>query len=99
MTEKGKNRKRNFRFESLQLHAGHTLDIIATRARAVQFISSSRLYERMVALEGEINVISTSSGWTVQFVAISTIRSATLPNWGSMSNLFKAMIQKNRRIR
>uniref|UniRef100_U9TUT2 Uncharacterized protein n=1 Tax=Rhizophagus irregularis (strain DAOM 181602 / DAOM 197198 / MUCL 43194) TaxID=747089 RepID=U9TUT2_RHIID len=29
----------------------------------------------MVALEGEINVISTSSGWTVQFVAISTIRS------------------------
>ncbi|CAB4472732.1 unnamed protein product [Rhizophagus irregularis] len=31
----------------------------------------------MAALEGETNVISTSSGWTVQFVAISTICSLT----------------------
>ncbi|PKK62028.1 hypothetical protein RhiirC2_855938 [Rhizophagus irregularis] len=36
----------------------------------------------MAVLEGEINVISTLSGWTVQFVAISTIRSATLPKLG-----------------
>ncbi|PKC59160.1 hypothetical protein RhiirA1_540657 [Rhizophagus irregularis] len=35
--------------------------------------------EEMAVLEGEINVISILSGWTVQFVAISTIRSATLP--------------------
>ncbi|PKC16454.1 PLP-dependent transferase, partial [Rhizophagus irregularis] len=33
--------------------------------------------QRMAALEGETNVISTSSGWTVQFVAISTICSVS----------------------
>ncbi|GET50810.1 uncharacterized protein OCT59_028826 [Rhizophagus irregularis] len=87
MTEKGKNRKRNFRFESLQLHAGHTLDIIATRARAVQFIAE---YAANVFGGKEVAHVYTR-GWLHL--------KATLPNWGSMSNLFKAMIQKNRRIR
>ncbi|RGB37233.1 hypothetical protein C1646_757189 [Rhizophagus diaphanus] len=43
MSEKmEKNRKRNFRFETLQLHAGHTLDIILDeklhRARQLRFL-------------------------------------------------------------
>ncbi|PKY53263.1 hypothetical protein RhiirA4_471382 [Rhizophagus irregularis] len=46
----------------------------------------------MAALEDETNVISTSSGRTVQFVAISTISNRfTLPKLGSMSNSFKVM--------
>ncbi|PKY60211.1 PLP-dependent transferase [Rhizophagus irregularis] len=75
-------RKRNFRFETLQLHAGHTLDIITTRAKSCPIYVTTSLAEyvanvfggtKMAALEVEINVISTSSGRTVQFVAISTI--------------------------
>ncbi|PKK69036.1 O-acetylhomoserine/O-acetylserine sulfhydrylase [Rhizophagus irregularis] len=96
--------KRNFRFETLQLHAGHTPDI-ATRARAVPIYATtsftfknaehaanvfggkevayvysrmdnpttSVFEQRMAALEGGTNAISTSSGQAAQFVAITTI--------------------------
>ncbi|PKC68614.1 PLP-dependent transferase [Rhizophagus irregularis] len=85
---KDRKETENFQFETFQLHAGHTPSI-ATRARAAPiYATTSFTFEsaehaanvfgavfeqRMAALEGGTNAISTSSGQAAQFVAISTI--------------------------
>ncbi|CAG8644653.1 10979_t:CDS:2 [Gigaspora margarita] len=64
MTSQEEN-ERQYRFETLQLHAGHTPDS-ETLARAV-------FEKRIAALEGGSSALATSSGIAAQFTTIATI--------------------------